>query len=85
MVGLARIAVPAYPHTMNNQYTAIVKKDGDWWLGWLEEVPGVNAQERTREELMSSLQEALRDILELNRTEARQAAKGDYEEVSIAA
>jgi predicted RNase H-like HicB family nuclease len=85
MVGLARIAVPAYAHPMNNQYTAIVKRDGDWWLGWLEEVSGVNAQERTREELMSSLQEALRDILELNRTEARQAAKGDYEEVSIAA
>jgi predicted RNase H-like HicB family nuclease len=52
---------------MNTPFTAILKKDGDWWIGWIEEVPGVNAQEATREELIKSRQEALRDILELNR------------------
>ena len=36
-------------------YTAVVKRDGEWWIGWVEEVPGVNAQERTREELLISL------------------------------
>jgi predicted RNase H-like HicB family nuclease len=36
-------------------YTAILKRDGDWWIGWVEEVPGVNAQERSREELLASL------------------------------
>ena len=56
---------------MDAKYTAILKQDGDWWIGWIEEVKGVNAQEATKEELIESLREALRDILELNRGEAR--------------
>jgi predicted RNase H-like HicB family nuclease len=70
---------------MSTKYTAIVKQDGDWWVGWVEEIPGVNAQERTRDELLQSLREALADILELNREDARMAAAGEYEEVSIPA
>ena len=49
---------------MTSTYTALVKQDGDWWIGWIEEVPGVNAQERTREELMASLREILREALD---------------------
>jgi predicted RNase H-like HicB family nuclease len=30
-------------------YTAVIQHDGDWWIGWLEEIPGVNSQGRTRE------------------------------------
>lgn len=56
---------------MTNTYTAILRRDGDWWIGWIEEVPGVNCQERTRDQLLASLREALRDILELNRQAAR--------------
>ncbi len=52
---------------MKAELTAIVKKDGDWWIGWVEEIPGANAQEKTREELMISLREAAKDILELHR------------------
>ena len=33
-----------------NQYTAVVKQEGSWWIGWIEEIPGVNCQEETREE-----------------------------------
>ena len=51
---------------MKNNYTAVVKQDGDWWIGWIEEVPGVNCQERTREELMESLRVTLNEALELN-------------------
>lgn len=51
---------------MSEQYTAAIRQDGDWWIGWVEEVPGVNAQERTRDELLKSLSEALADILELD-------------------
>ena len=51
---------------LNNTYTAIIQRDGDWWIGWVKEVSGVNAQERTREELLISLRLALADILELN-------------------
>jgi len=40
---------------MNNLYTAVTKKDGNWWVGWISEVSGVNCQERTHEELLESL------------------------------
>lgn len=65
---------------MANTYTAITKKDGDWWVGWIEEVPGVNCQEPTREELLASLRVTLREALELNREEAIQAAAPDFSE-----
>jgi predicted RNase H-like HicB family nuclease len=67
-----------------SRYTAVVKQDGDWWLGWVEEVPGVNAQKRTREALLASLKEVLREALEMNRAEARAAAGGTYEELALA-
>ncbi len=68
---------------MNTQFTAIIKKEGDWWIGWIEEVKGVNAQELTKEELIKSLREALKNILELNREEARKEAVENYEEILI--
>jgi predicted RNase H-like HicB family nuclease len=68
---------------MKAEFTAIIKRDGDWWLGWVEEVPGANAQEKTKEELMVSLREAAKDILELRRGEARKQAANDYEEVQL--
>ena len=38
-----------------------------WWIGWIEEVPGVNCQERSRDKLLDSLKVALREALEMNR------------------
>ncbi len=66
-----------------SSYTAIVKQDGDFWIGWVEEVPGVNAQGKTKEELLTSLKEILLEALEFNREEARQAAEADYSEELI--
>jgi predicted RNase H-like HicB family nuclease len=68
---------------MTSNYSAVIRRDGDWWIGWIEEVPGVNCQGKTREELISNLREALADALELNREDARRAAGQDYEEVVI--
>ena len=65
---------------MNSTFTAITKKDGDWWIGWIEEVPGVNAQEKTKDELLASLKEILVEALEFNRAEARKAAEENYSE-----
>ena len=48
------------------EYTAIVKRVGDWWIGWIEEVPGVNCQERTREELLETLTITLSEALEFS-------------------
>ncbi len=69
---------------MNNTYTAIVKQDGEWWIGWIEEIPGTNCQELTRDELLQSLREVLREALEFNRQEAIEAAGEDYETERIA-
>lgn len=69
---------------MHCEYTAIVKQDGDWWIGWVEEIPGVNCQERTREELMESLKVTLGEALELNRQDALAAAGIGYREETIA-
>jgi len=45
------------------KYRAIIKKSGDWWIGWLVDLPGVNAQERTREKLLESLRIGAEDML----------------------
>lgn len=50
-----------------NTYTAVVKEERGWWYGWVEEVPGVNAQECSQEELMAALKECLIEALEMNR------------------
>jgi predicted RNase H-like HicB family nuclease len=69
---------------MSAEYTAVLKQDGDWWIGWIEEVPGVNCQERTREDLVTSLREVLTEAIEFNRQGARIAAGEQFEEERIA-
>lgn len=69
---------------MNNQYTAVVKEDGEWWIGWIEEVPGVNCQESTKDALLESLKVTLREAIELNRGDAINAAGEGFEELDIA-
>ena len=66
-----------------NEYTAIIKQDGDWWIGRIEEVPGVTCQEATREELLESLKSVLKEMLKLNREDAIADVDGDYQEVRI--
>jgi predicted RNase H-like HicB family nuclease len=65
---------------VTNTYTAIIKQDGDWWIGWIEEVPGVNCQEKSREELVQTLKVTLNEALESNRQEAIQSAVSEYTE-----
>lgn len=69
---------------MQNKFTAAIKKDGDWWIGWIEELPGVNCQERTREELVASLRSTLKEALAFNREDARSMAGVNFEEEMIA-
>jgi len=69
---------------MKQNYTAVVKQEGAWWIGWIEEVPGVNCQEETREQLLESLRVTLGEAIEFNRSEARSAAGNGYEELPIA-
>jgi predicted RNase H-like HicB family nuclease len=69
---------------MDQIYTALIKRDAGWWIGWIEEIPGINCQESSREELLASLRITLQEALELNRQEAVGAAGGDFEEEQIA-
>lgn len=52
---------------MIKQFTAIYKKSGKWYSGWIEEIPGVNTQGKTIKEVKENLKEALLLILETNR------------------
>jgi predicted RNase H-like HicB family nuclease len=45
------------------QFRAVIKKSGDWWIGWLVDVPGVNAQERTKSKLIESLKIGAEDMI----------------------
>jgi predicted RNase H-like HicB family nuclease len=60
---------------MKETYTAVVKQSGPWWIGWIEEIPGVNCQEQTKEELLETLKVTLQEALEFNRREAIEAQR----------
>ena len=69
---------------MKNEYTAVVKQEDDWWVGWIEEVPGVNCQEKNYEKLKEALEVTLKEALEFNRQDALNAAGVGYKEEKIA-
>jgi predicted RNase H-like HicB family nuclease len=69
---------------MQQTFTAVIKRSDPWWIGWIEEVPGVNCQERTKEDLLETLKVTLREALDLNRREALEAAGEAFEETPIA-
>jgi predicted RNase H-like HicB family nuclease len=69
---------------MKTEYTVVVKQADDWWVGWVEEVPGINCQEKSYDELMESLKVTLQEALEFNRQEALAAAGKNYREEKIA-
>jgi predicted RNase H-like HicB family nuclease len=68
---------------MQQTYTAVIKQSGPWWIGWIEEVPGVNCQEHTRDDLLETLRVTLKEALEFNRSEALEAAGETFEEAPI--
>ena len=61
---------------MENQYTGVFEQVGEWWVGYAEELPGCNVQERTRAEARESLKEAIQLIVHANRDLARREAEG---------
>ncbi len=52
---------------MSSKFTVAVRRDGKSWIGWIEEIPRINSQGRTRKELMENLRSALKEALEMNR------------------
>jgi predicted RNase H-like HicB family nuclease len=64
-------------------YTAVTKQDNGWWIGWIEELPGVNCQERTHKKLLESLMVTLKEALEFNRQDAISAVGTGFREEQI--
>jgi len=61
---------------MMEKFTAVFEQDGDWWIGYVEELPGANTQGHTIEEARENLIEAVQLIIEANRELARRNAGG---------
>ncbi len=45
------------------RYRAVIKQSDGWWIGWLVDLPGVNAQEKTQEKLIESLRIGAEEML----------------------
>ena len=61
---------------MENTFTAVYVKDGDWYRAYVEELPGANTQGKTLEEARENLQEAIELILQSNRDLAERELAG---------
>ena len=59
---------------MEREFTAVLEKRGRWYIGYVEEIPGVNTQGKTLKETRENLREALQLILQANRRLARKGA-----------
>ncbi len=68
---------------MKNNYTAVIKQDGDFWIGWIEEIPGVNCQEYSKNELLETLKITLSEALDFNKSDALSAIGESYNEELI--
>ena len=69
------------PEEATQTYTALIRQSEGWWIGWILEVRGVTCQERTRSELLDTLQITLREVLEFDAPEASHRAESEVEEV----
>ncbi len=61
---------------MIREFTAVYKKSGKWYLGWIEEIPGANTQGTTLKEVKENLKEAVLLILETNKLLSKKEIKG---------
>ena len=68
---------------MTHTYTALIQQRGEWWVGRIQEIPSVNCQEKTRDELLDTLKITLAEILEINRKEAISLTENGYQAVAI--
>ncbi len=71
---------------MEKTFTAVFEEEDNWWIGYVEELPGANTQGKTLDEARENLKEAVQLIIEANREIARREEKGKSiirEELSI--
>jgi predicted RNase H-like HicB family nuclease len=58
------------------KFTAVFQQEGEWWMAYVEELPGANTQGKTLEEARENLKDAIQMIIEANRELARRATQG---------
>lgn len=68
---------------MHNEFTAIIERDGEWYIAYCPEVPGANGQGRTKEEARASLAAAIALILEDRREDALRGVPVDAERETV--
>ena len=68
---------------MHNEFTAIIERDGDWFIAYCPEIPGANGQGRTKEEARESLAEAIELILADRREDALRGIPDDAEKDTV--
>jgi predicted RNase H-like HicB family nuclease len=66
---------------VTREFTAVIQKKGNWYIAWVEEIPGVNTQGRKLTEARRNLKEALLLILEENRRLVTKSSAGARREV----
>jgi predicted RNase H-like HicB family nuclease len=64
---------------MHNEFTAVIERDGDWFIAYSPEIPGANSQGRTKEEAQASLADAIALILEDRREDGLRGIPDDAE------
>ena len=68
---------------MDNEHSAIIERDGDWFIAYSPEIPGANGQGRTKDEARQSLAEAIELILEDRREDGLRGAPQDAERTTV--
>lgn len=68
---------------MRNEFTAIIEKDGDWYIAYCPEVPGANGQGRSRDDARKSLADAIALILRDRREDALRGTPPDAEKDTV--
>lgn len=82
--------LPKTPHEISRKekeatqtYTALIRESEGWWIGWILEVRGVTCQERTRSELLDTLQITLREALEFDPSGGSRRTESDIEKIKV--
>ena len=70
-------------HNMHNEFTAIVERDGEWFIAYCPEVPGANGQGHSRDESLASLRDAIALILEDRREDGLRGVPDDADRTVV--
>jgi len=68
---------------MRNEFTAVIERDGEWYIAYCPEIPGANGQGKTKEEARTSLVEAIALILEDRREDGLRGVPPDAERETV--